>query len=61
MPETLLALLLRPLTLETASVKGMVPPSVACGQANVTKMQTELQGRVSKRHAERGGRGMMVM
>ena len=32
MPETLLALLLRPLMLETASVKGIVPPSEACYQ-----------------------------
>lgn len=30
MPETLLERLLRPLTLETASVKGIVPLSVAC-------------------------------
>lgn len=29
-PETLLALLLRPLTLETGSVKGIVPPIEAC-------------------------------
>lgn len=31
-PETLLALLLRPLTLETGSVKGIVPPFGACNE-----------------------------
>jgi len=30
MPETLLDLLLRPLTLDTASVKGIVQPDGAC-------------------------------
>lgn len=30
MPETLLALLLRPLIWDTVSVKGIVPPVVAC-------------------------------
>lgn len=31
-PETLLALLLRPETLETGSVKGMLPPMRGCGE-----------------------------
>ena len=34
MAETLLALLLRPLTLETGSEKGIVPPFGACDEAS---------------------------
>lgn len=34
MAETLLALLLRPLTLETGSEKGIVPPFGACEEAS---------------------------
>ena len=34
-PEMLLARLLRPLMLETGSVKGIVPPFGACGLASV--------------------------
>lgn len=46
MAETLLALLLRPLTLEIGSVKGIVPPFEACIEANV-----KFQGEYPKAHS----------
>jgi hypothetical protein len=49
MADTLLALLLRPLMLDTGSVKGIVPPSEACGQVRDKSKIAYPKGRVAWR------------
>lgn len=43
MPDTLLALLLRPLMLDTGSVKGIVPPFASLWSKRVTSPRSAIQ------------------